>query len=53
VSGRLVPRATKVIAVIEAGRPIAQPNISPNYPTTAVTIPMKDNDTMKLGHPFL
>jgi hypothetical protein len=40
VSGREVPRATRVIAVIESSMPRRQPNISAKLPTTAVTMPI-------------
>jgi hypothetical protein len=40
VSGRLVPSATSVIAVIESSIPRRHPSNSANEPTTAVTIPI-------------
>jgi len=40
VSGKEVPRATRVIAVTEALRPIAHPRIVATSPTNIVMIPM-------------
>ena len=40
VSGKEVPRATKVIAVIDYLRPITHPNTVAISPTTAVTRPI-------------
>ena len=40
VSGKEVPRATKVMAVIDYFRPITHPKTVAISPTTAVTIPI-------------
>lgn len=45
VSGRDVPRATKVIALIGAGTPITHPKAVATYSTKAVTIPIINRDT--------
>jgi len=51
VSGREVPRATKVIAVIDGLTPKIQPNNVATSPTTAVTIPMTASAAMKQTQP--
>ena len=51
VSGNEVPKATKVIAVIEFGSPIAQPIYDATSPTIAVTPPINERATPKAGHP--
>ena len=51
VSGREVPRATKVIAVMESSIPQTQPRREATSPTTAVTAPMKERATRNAGHP--
>ena len=51
VSGREVPRATNVIAVIEGLMPRMQPKRLANSPTTAVTIPMTARAEKKQAHP--
>mmetsp|Transcript_126123 Transcript_126123/g.315197 ORF Transcript_126123/g.315197 Transcript_126123/m.315197 type:complete len:244 (+) Transcript_126123:199-930(+) len=40
VSGREVPKATSVMAVIESGRPTTQPSIDARSPIRAVTMPI-------------
>jgi len=40
VSGREVPRATRVMAVTDSSIPTTQPKSSAIYPTTAVTAPI-------------
>jgi len=52
VSGREVPMATKVIAVIPGLRPITQPMRAATSPTIAVTNPMKVRAAKKHGTPF-
>lgn len=51
VSGREVPRATKVMAVIDGLISRTQPNKLANSPTTKVTTPMKARDPIKQAHP--
>lgn len=51
VSGREVPKATKVMAVIDGLISRTQPNKLANSPTTKVTIPMKERDPTKQAHP--
>ena len=51
VSGKEVPKATNVIAVIEFGIPITQPIYVATSPTMAVTPPMNERATQKAGHP--
>lgn len=51
VSGRDVPRATKVIAVTAGSIPRTHPKRLANSPTTAVTIPMKPRAIQKQAHP--
>jgi len=51
VSGREVPSATNVIAVIDGLIPSTHPNKFANSPTTAVTIPMNASDMTKQAHP--
>lgn len=51
VSGRDVPRATKVIAVMEGFIPSTHPKRLENSPTTAVTIPIKQRHPKKQAHP--
>lgn len=53
VSGREVPRATKVIAVTLYLIPSAQPNKVAASLTMAVTIPIIVSATVKETHPFL
>lgn len=52
VSGRDVPRATKVIAVIDSSIPSTHPRTVANSPTTKVTAPMYARETMKEADPF-
>mmetsp|Transcript_18943 Transcript_18943/g.48275 ORF Transcript_18943/g.48275 Transcript_18943/m.48275 type:complete len:234 (+) Transcript_18943:231-932(+) len=52
VSGREVPTATKVMAVIASPRPITQPKSEEISPTTAVQAPMKQMETKKAGQPL-
>lgn len=52
VSGREVPRATRVMAVIESSMPSSQPRRVANYSTMAVQMPMKARATMKAALPF-
>jgi len=51
VSGREVPIATKVIAVIAGLSPTTQPSSSATVPTTAVIPPISASATMKAGKP--
>lgn len=51
VSGKEVPKATKVIAVTESLMPNTHPNKVANSPTTPVTIPMNIKLTTKASHP--
>mmetsp|Transcript_27111 Transcript_27111/g.67163 ORF Transcript_27111/g.67163 Transcript_27111/m.67163 type:complete len:272 (+) Transcript_27111:488-1303(+) len=51
VSGSDVPIATRVIAVMESGRPRQQPKMDATSPMIAVTKPMKRSDTAKLSLP--
>lgn len=51
VSGREVPKATKVMAVIDGLIPRTHPKRFANSPTTAVTIPMNARDVKKHAHP--
>jgi len=51
VSGSEVPRATKVMAVIDGSTLRTQPNKLANSPTTAVTIPIIPRAQMKQAHP--
>jgi hypothetical protein len=51
VSGRDVPSATKVMAVIASPRPTTQPKSEASSPTTAVQMPMKTSETKKAGQP--
>jgi hypothetical protein len=51
VSGREVPKATKVIAVIDSFIPSVQPSSDANSPTTAVTKPIKAREAKKLALP--
>lgn len=51
VSGRDVPRATKVIAVIDGLIPRTHPKMEANSPTTAVTIPITPSAQPKQAHP--
>jgi len=51
VSGRDVPRATKVIAVIDSGIPRTHPKRLANSATINVTKPIKHRAIMKHGHP--
>jgi len=51
VSGREVPRATNVIAVIDGLIPRMHPNKLANSPTTAVTIPINPRAVQKHAHP--
>lgn len=52
VSGREVPKATKVIAVTDYFSPAMHPNMFANSATTAVTIPIIARDTTNAAHPF-
>lgn len=47
VSGREVPRATKVIAVTDGFSPITQPKMVATSPTKSVIMPMKLSATPK------
>lgn len=51
VSGRDVPRATKVIAVTDGLMPRTQPNSVAKFSTIAVVIPMKTRLMTKQGQP--
>jgi len=51
VSGREVPMATMVIAVICGYRPTTHPIASATSPTTPVIIPINDSAMMKAGFP--
>lgn len=51
VSGSDVPSATKVMAVIDGGRPTTHPKRLANSATTKVTKPMKHRAIKKHGHP--
>ena len=51
VSGNEVPRATNVMAVTDGLTFRTQPNKLANSPTTAVTTPMKNNETKKQPQP--
>lgn len=51
VSGKEVPKATNVIAVIEFGIPMTQPIYEATSPTIAVTPPMNERAIPKAGHP--
>lgn len=51
VSGKEVPKATKVIAVIPGSILRTHPNKLANSATTAVTIPMNARDPTKQAHP--
>jgi hypothetical protein len=50
-SGRLVPMATNVMAVIESGRPTRHPNVAARSPTIAVRSPINSNDTTNDSQP--
>ena len=52
VSGREVPTATIVIAVIDGSSPMTHPRSPATDPTTAVMIPIRESATMKAGAPF-
>jgi len=51
VSGRDVPSATNVIAVMDGSIPRTHPKRLANSPTTAVTIPIKHKHPRKQAHP--
>jgi hypothetical protein len=51
VSGRDVPRATKVIAVIAGSIPSTHPKRFANSPTTAVTTPIMTRAITKQAQP--
>ena len=51
VSGKDVPKATKVIAVTYGLSPVTHPNSDANSATIAVIIPMNTSETMKASHP--
>jgi hypothetical protein len=51
VSGILVPKATKVIAVIGSSSPTKQPNIDARSLMTAVINPITANEIRNVGHP--
>ena len=51
VSGKEVPRATKVMAVIDGLIPRTHPKMLANSPTTAVTIPMTPRAQPKQAQP--
>mmetsp|Transcript_26123 Transcript_26123/g.76602 ORF Transcript_26123/g.76602 Transcript_26123/m.76602 type:complete len:206 (+) Transcript_26123:863-1480(+) len=51
VSGRDVPRATNVIAVISSGMPSVHPSNPARSPMTAVTTPMSTSATAKQARP--
>jgi hypothetical protein len=51
VSGREVPNATRVIAVIDSFIPSTQPSSDANSPTIAVTKPIKAREAKKLALP--
>jgi len=52
VSGREVPRATRVIAVIESSMFISQPSRVANYSTIAVQSPINRRATKKAAFPL-
>lgn len=52
VSGKEVPRATKVIAVTDCLTPAMQPNMLANSATIAVTKPIIIKDTTNAAHPY-
>lgn len=52
VSGRDVPRATKVMAVTGSFIPTTHPSIDAVSPTIAVTAPMKVKATRNAGQPL-
>ena len=49
--GKLVPTATKLMAVTVALSPMVHPSPSARSPITAVISPMKTMDTMKAAQP--
>ena len=51
VSGILVPRATRVIAVMGFGRPIKQPKIPAKSPIMAVRKPIIAREMINVGQP--
>ena len=51
VSGREVPTATNVMAVIDGSRPTTQPRSSATEPTMAVIIPINTSAMKKAGAP--
>uniref|UniRef100_A0A915JGW8 Uncharacterized protein n=1 Tax=Romanomermis culicivorax TaxID=13658 RepID=A0A915JGW8_ROMCU len=51
VSGKLVPNATKVIAVIVSSKCTKQPNVEAKSPTKAVTKPMRKSAAENVSHP--
>ena len=51
VSGRDVPSATMVMALIDAGRPTVQPNKLATAETIAVMVPIIVKATMKAAQP--
>lgn len=51
VSGKEVPKATNVIAVIGGSTVSTHPNKVATYSTTAVTIPIIRREVKKHGHP--
>jgi len=52
VSGREVPRATRVIEVTDSSIPRTHPRTVANSPTTKVTTPIYTRDTKKEADPF-
>lgn len=51
-SGRLVPKATKVMAVTMSFKPIKQPNIPARSPMNVVKMAMKARAMIKANQPF-
>jgi len=51
VSGKLVPNATKVIAVMSSEKPMLHPSKLAKSPIHAVTVPIQANASAKHGHP--
>ena len=52
VSGKEVPKATNVIAVMDGGTIKTQPKSVANFSTIAVTIPIIINAPTKQAHPW-
>lgn len=50
-SGKLVPKATKVIAVTSGSNPMRHPKTFAKSATMAVRSPIQQRETMKQSHP--